>query len=141
MLQRTLLLAAVVASQTACRAIAQPTSNLRSNYRNVEIAPFTQRYDLEPGNLNEIAAQLLESGDSAEGRQQETIKIDYPGIDRDYAIIEHTQIGLPDDSVGSIRYRIELQPSPNGWAIEWVGAQYQCRRGGNPNRWTSRLCP
>ncbi|MDC0834805.1 hypothetical protein AY599_26540 [Leptolyngbya valderiana BDU 20041] len=141
MFRQALLFAAVIVSQTASSAIAIPRSILRSQYRDVEVSTFTQRYDIVAGNLHDIAAQLLETGDSLEGRQRETLEIEYPSGDRDYAVIEYTQIGLADDSVGSIHHRLELQSSPSGWIVEWVGARYQCARGDNPNAWTNELCP
>jgi hypothetical protein len=62
--------------------------------------------------------------------------------DPNKAVIILTQDVRGDDSVAGIRYRIELGKQPDGtWAIEWLGEQYQCARGGTSGGWVAELCP
>jgi hypothetical protein len=55
-------------------------------------------------------------------------------------VVEHTIIGLADDSVRSIRTRIELQWQQSSWDIIWVGSQFQCRSGRGHQDWSGELC-
>ncbi|MBP0001284.1 MAG: hypothetical protein J7641_20215 [Cyanobacteria bacterium SID2] len=141
MANRYLSLAILLASQAAYPVLAQPRSSDRSSYREIEIEAFCQRYDIVASDLHAIATQLIEPSEFIEGRRREILSIEYPRFDREHATIEYTRIGLPDDSVRSIHHRLDLQQTPNGWEIEWVGAQYQCQRSSDPNLWTNQLCP
>jgi hypothetical protein len=141
MFKRVALLATLLVTQTASCSEAQSQSpQTRSDYREIEVAPFVQRYDLEDRNPREVARQLLERPVSLEGRQQETIAIEYPTGSDEIGAIEHTVIGLADDSVRSQRRRIEMKWQSEGWEIVWVGSQFQCRQGRGHQDWSSELC-
>lgn len=52
-----------------------------------------------------------------------------------------TMHGFEDDSVSSIRVRIEFQRKDNAWQTVIGGKQFQCARGEKAGRWTKELCP
>lgn len=73
-----------------------------------------------------------------EGRSSEDISITYsPG---ETALIVYTRIGVADDSVNSIRHRIELKRNQNKWEIVWVGRQFKCQSGRGHQDWSGILC-
>lgn len=77
-----------------------------------------------------------------EGRFSEDISVTYPGgfVGAQTAIILYTILGVADDSVNSIRDRIELKRSQNKWEIIWVGRQFKCQSGRGHQEWSGVLC-
>ncbi|WP_404785216.1 hypothetical protein [Altericista sp. CCNU0014] len=56
-----------------------------------------------------------------------------------------TYLGLEDDSVKGIRYRVEMVPSDSlcacqSWKVAWVGRQYTCQAGRGAQDWSDRIC-
>lgn len=56
-----------------------------------------------------------------------------------------TYLGLEDDSVKGIRYRVEMVPSDSlctcqQWKVAWVGRQYACQSGRGASDWSVQLC-
>ncbi len=111
----------------------------RSQYREIEVATFIQRNNLNEIDPYSIAQQLFKRPESLEGRQQEGIKIKY-GKDNAPTVVEYTIIGLGDDSVRGIRTRLEMEWQEDGWKILWVGDQFQCREGRGQQDWSGKLC-
>ncbi len=60
------------------------------------------------------------------------------------AVVNLTQLGLPDDSVKGVRYRLEFVAEnttyPPVWQLIWVGAQYICQEGRGSQTWTKEIC-
>ena len=114
-------------------------AEVRSQYFEIPVADFIQRHNLTEFDPRLLVSQLLRRSVSLEGRQQETIAIHY----RDQSgmtVVEHTTIGLPDDSLRSLRTRIELKRQQGGWQILWVGSQFQCWAGRGHEDWSKEFC-
>lgn len=58
----------------------------------------------------------------------------------DLAIVGFTQMGLPDDAVRGMRYRLEFVPNGNQWRLDWAGRQVQCYPGRGSEDWTTANC-
>ncbi|MGB3694101.1 MAG: hypothetical protein WA865_19455 [Spirulinaceae cyanobacterium] len=121
------------------QGIGVESDELESQYREVEVATFLRNNNIDEINPHSIAQQLLSHPESLEGRQQEGIKIDY-GKGNAPTVIEYTIVGLADDSVRSIRTRVELQWQQDDWQILWVGSQFQCSEGRGHQDWSKELC-
>lgn len=76
------------------------------------------------------------------GPAEESVEENF--IEPNTAIVMLTQTTLPDDSVGDIRYRVEVvleaTPAGDSWEIVWVGSQHRCQPGRGPQEWTTELC-
>jgi hypothetical protein len=71
------------------------------------------------------------------------VKVDYPQPNQ--AVVTITQTGVADDSVGGIRYRVELRqnkevPTGRQWEIVWAGSQVKCHQGRGHQDWSMELC-
>jgi hypothetical protein len=75
---------------------------------------------------------------TTEGNFQQSVDVDMANPSQ--AVVTLTQMNLLDDSVQSIRYRLEFMPEGNQWRLDWVGAQNRCYRGRDPQEWTADLC-
>lgn len=124
-------------------------SEERSNYREMEVSQFTQGHQLdqmeEHLNPRSLMGRILSRPLSLEGRAEETVMIDYGGPPpSEIAVVEHTMIGLPDDSVNSLRYRIEMTWDPQNpdedWQVVWVGQQFRCQPGRGAQDWGTDSC-
>lgn len=61
------------------------------------------------------------------------------------AVVMLSQVGLGDDSVQGIRYRLEFEPNgtvddEEQWQLVWVGRQQLCWPGRGPEEWTNEPC-
>jgi len=146
MLKQVAILIAIIATQTSSSFMARsqtilPAVDVRSQYRETDVAEFIQRNNINDMNPRSLAGQLLSRPESLEGRRQEDIRINY-ALNRieNPTVIEYTTIGLADDSVRSQRTRIELKWQQNSWQIIWVGSQVQCRSGRGHQDWSKESC-
>jgi hypothetical protein len=79
------------------------------------------------------------------GKQQHSPKIEIDRSNPTQIIAWVTYLGLEDDSVKDIRYRIEMIPSGSlcacqSWQISWMGRQYRCQEGRGAQEWSAQLC-
>jgi hypothetical protein len=78
--------------------------------------------------------------DGGEGAEQ-TVETTIMGEE---AIVVITQMGLLDDSVQGMRYRVELEAMPDTDSTQWelisAGRQYVCWPGRGAQDWSSELC-
>ena len=121
----------------------------RSEYREMDLSQFIEGNQLDQMedqlNPRSLMGLILSRPVSLEGRAEETVMIDYGGPPpSDTAVIKHTMMGLPDDSVNSMRYRIEMTWDPQrpdqNWEVVWVGQQFRCQQGRGPQEWGSEGC-
>lgn len=88
-----------------------------------------------------ISLALFGNQEPVEGNfSQETEVIEKDGFNQTVLL---TQMNLPDDSVKSLRYRLnfEFDQSIGQWRLQEVGRQQSCRRGDSPDSWTVEPCP
>lgn len=111
--------------------------NPRSNFRVLNVEEFrNQIKDFDP---KAVAIQLFNTPDEGEGRRSEEISVAYSTADS--AVIIHTILGLADDSINGMRYRLELERNRrNEWEIIWVGLQTKCWQNRGHQDWSDRLC-
>lgn len=58
----------------------------------------------------------------------------------DGRVVQFTRMGLPDDSVRGLRYRLELAPEGDQWQLGWVGRQVRCWPGRGHEDWGVAPC-
>jgi peptidoglycan hydrolase-like protein with peptidoglycan-binding domain len=113
----------------------------RFNHQVVEVQSFITSNQLQALNPKAVATSLFKGTAEEEGRSLEEISITY-SRDRRMAVILWTIVGLADDSVRAMRFRIELGIvlSQNKWTIVWVGRQFKCQAGRGQQDWAAALC-
>lgn len=115
------------------------------------IASPPQRNSYDEINLNELSADVSKKGNSpeklavtafgteeVEGLVKEDVEVDTSNPEQVIVII--TQTNLPDDSVKSIRYRIDFKSEDSQWQMEWAGQQFICQPGRGHQDWSKELC-
>jgi hypothetical protein len=131
------------AKQTVNRSPSSSTN--RDNYRPISSDQMARVRTLGGDDPQAIALEAFgnpEAG-SPEGGSQE-VNIEYP--QSDLAVVTITQTNIADDSVNSIRYRVELAPKPKDsqtdkqWEIVWAGSQFICQQGRGHQEWSPELC-
>ncbi len=113
----------------------------RSNYKLVPLDKISSSHSLEGTDPKAIALAAFSDTEAERGTQ--AVAVDYPQSDK--AIVNITQVGVGDDSVGSIRYRVEFMPKSSDkaskqWEIVWAGAQFKCRTGRGHQDWSAQNC-
>lgn len=112
--------------------------NPRSNFRVLDIGEFISNNRIKDYNPKAIAIKLFDTPDEGEGNRSEEISVAY--LAEGKAEIIHTNLGIADDSINGIRYRIELQNNQNQWEIIWVGLQTKCQQNRGHQDWSDGLC-
>lgn len=121
------------------------TIQSRDKYRAINLKQLSSNAPLVGMNPQEIALQTF---GAAENNQPEKLFQEIVGIEGDNPsniIVSITQIGLADDSIKGIRYRIDFQPynkssSESQWQMTWAGQQFICQPGRGNQNWTADFC-
>lgn len=113
------------------------SSNRRNSYKEID--------------LNQLPAHVLKKGEhprklalnafgleEIEESLQEDVEMDTNNSKQ--AVVTITQTNLPDDSVKSIRYRIDFKSDQSQWQMEWAGKQFVCQQGRGSQDWSKELC-
>ncbi len=126
--------------------LSQPNSveetGKRADYKPVPLENITS--GLQGSDPSTIALNAFGNIESEGGSRK--VEVAYPQPGR--AVVTITQTGVADDSVGAIRYRVELTTvgrsllvkSPPPWQIEWAGSQVKCWPGRGHQDWSTELC-
>lgn len=122
--------------------------------QNREISPGRYQYQKIP--LNEINSTLHGSDpatlalnavqDQILADRKHKVEVVYP--EQNQALVNITQTLLDDDTVDTIKYRVEmttfgrslLVSSPPIWQIVWAGSQTQCRSGSRLYKGLAQNC-
>ena len=118
-------------------------NNSRFDFLSIDVQEFVSSKHIKATNPKAVAAQLFSDvQEEQEGRFSEEISITYPRefVGAETAVILYTILGVADDSVNSIRDRIELKRNQNKWEIIWVGRQFKCQSGRGHQDWSGVLC-
>ena len=126
-------LAVFVCIQLPIAAMAQPAT--RSNYESINVKQFLGDRKITVSNPKDIADKLYSGSRKSKSRG---ISVQYPT--RETAVIEHTVMGLADDSVAAMRHRIELVFRQNKWEILWIGRQSKCQPNRGHQNWAAGRC-
>lgn len=102
-------------------------------------------------DLNQLSAEIPRKGDApkeialiafgneeTEGFVEEEIEVDTSNPEK--TIVFLTQTNLPDDSVDSIRYRIDFESDGSQWQMKWAGQQFICQSERGSEKWSKELC-
>ena len=85
-----------------------------------------------------LARDLFGTDEPIEGNYTETVSRLAGSADQQ--VLLFTRMGLPDDSVLGMRYRLELVPRGAEWELSWVGRQFVCRPGRGHQDWGTAPC-
>jgi cytoskeletal protein RodZ len=113
----------------------------RENYKPISLTKIADAKALASNDPKALALSAFGNIESEGGSRDVTV--DYPQPNQ--AIVTITQTGVADDSVGAIRYRVELQPEKSAqtgkqWEIVWAGSQVKCHPGRGHQDWSTELC-
>lgn len=113
----------------------------RENYKPISLTKIADANALAGNDPKAIALSAFGNVESEGGSRDVTV--DYPQPNQ--ALVTITQTGVADDSVGAIRYRVELQPQKSAqtakqWEIVWAGSQVKCHPGRGHQDWSTELC-
>ncbi|MFZ0789516.1 MAG: hypothetical protein WAM94_07825 [Chromatiaceae bacterium] len=85
-----------------------------------------------------MARDLYGTDESVEGDYtEEVIKL---AASADDQVVLFTRMGLPDDSVRGMRYRLEFAPQGGEWVLIWAGRQRICWPGRGHGDWGTASC-
>ena len=110
----------------------------RNEYIPVEIENISEDIPLTGKNPSKIALAIFGFKNDVEGNFQEELTVNTNNPNQ--LIVTLTQMEIPDDSVRSIRYRIEFIPKDNQWHLVWAGWQQMCWPGRGSQDWTTKEC-
>lgn len=123
----------------ALQSEATPVPPANSAYRPVDVDEFISSRNLRVTTPREVALQLFaDYAAESEGRKSEEMSIEYPSWDT--AVVKVTVVGLADDSVGGMRYRLALENQQGEWEITQVVMQFKCQEGRGHQDWSGELC-
>ena len=114
----------------------------RDNYINIDLNQLSDEATLTGTDPKLIAQSVFGSKEPIEGNFQEEVLVETR--DTNLVIVTITQLGLPDDSVSGVRYRIEFASKKNSgdslWQMIWAGRQQTCQEGRGSSDWTTENC-
>ncbi|WP_299492362.1 hypothetical protein [Acaryochloris sp. IP29b_bin.137] len=134
------------AEQDDWPGVARPdpiaTEGDRNRYTTIALDTFPTHKPLHGADPKAIALSLIDLP-AAEGNAQKRTSVSTKKGQS--AAVMLSQIGLGDDSVQGIRYRLEFEPQglTDGeaqWQLVWVGRQQLCWPGRGPEAWTNQPC-
>lgn len=131
-------------SKSCPRGKGQPVgeSYQTDNYIPIDLGQLPPDKSLIGSDPKAIALAVFGQKEAVEGNFQETVTVTQP--QPNLAIVVVTQLGLPDDSLRGLRYRLELQQEKTAgqsqWRLVWAGRQHTCQPGRGPQTWTVKPC-
>ncbi|WP_193197100.1 hypothetical protein [Nostoc sp. MG11] len=114
----------------------------RSDYKTIPLENINS--GLQGSDPATLALNAFDDMASVKGTRK--VEVVYP--QRNHASVTITQIKQSDDSVGAIKYRVEMTTfgrslfisSPPVWQIVWVGSQEQCLPGSRAYKKVTQSC-
>ncbi|WP_204106335.1 MULTISPECIES: hypothetical protein [Spirulina sp. CCY15215] len=135
---KRLIIASFLLTSVGCSLLAQESD--RGQYNSLDPQEFlSSRQLFDRPHPRQVALALFEENTrESEGRKSEAISIEYPTWE--LAIVTIAIVGLADDSLRGLRYRLEFQYNDSHWQLDWVGSQVQCREGRGHQNWGRDRC-
>jgi hypothetical protein len=126
-------------NSTSNSAIANSidSSPQRNSYDKIDLNQLPTNVS-KKGNSPEKLALTAFGTEEIEGYVKEDVEVDTSNPEQ--AIVTIVQKNLPDDSVNSIRYRIDFKSEDSQWQMEWAGQQFICQSGRGQQNWSKELC-
>ncbi|MEL7078931.1 MAG: hypothetical protein AAFY50_06365 [Cyanobacteria bacterium J06648_1] len=112
------------------------SSPRRNAYAEIDLDQFSA--DSKKGNSPKELALNSFGAEEIEGSLKEEVEVDTSASEQ--SIVTITQMNLPDDSVKSIRYRIDFKSAESQWQMQWAGQQFICQPGRGIQDWSKELC-
>lgn len=104
----------------------------------MELEQFGNSKPLLTSNPIALAKTLFKDREPVEGRSHESFEtLEADGTTQ---VIGITKIGLADDSIAAIRYRLEFVLEGDQWRLVWGGQQFSCHEGRGGQGWHKELC-
>lgn len=95
--------------------------------------------DATPGDAPlELAREIFGTDEPVEGNYVE--EAETLDASADQQVVLFTRMGLADDSVLGMRYRLELIRQGEQWELTWAGQQTICRPGRGHQDWGTEPC-
>ncbi len=132
------------------------TQQVRAIHQSQEVVAYPDRFDYKTIPLEKINSSLQGSDpatlalnafdDIAPVQGTRKVEVAYP--QRNQALVTITQIKRGDDSVGTVKYRVEMSAfgrslfisSPPVWQIVWAGSQVECWAGSRSHTKLNHIC-
>lgn len=114
----------------------------RNRYTPIALDTLPEDASLTGADPKSVALSVVDLP-AAEGNSQKRTSVSIK--QGQSAVVMLSQVGLGDDSVQGIRYRLEFEPkgtvdSEEQWQLVWVGRQQLCWPGRGPEEWTNQSC-
>jgi len=135
------------ASLTLSLLHSPPPDWERATQRYTIVSQASPRVGYEPVSLSSISAPLT-GNDPKQlaikafatfdpiGTQQ--VQVTRPATNQ--AVVMLAFIGVGDDSVQGMKYRVELKRTGQQWKIVWAGYQVKCQPGRGHQNWSTQRC-
>ncbi len=140
----------------SCNVLPMFSSQEKSSSVSISTTPnslvtFPPQSSYDEIDLNQLPSNLQTKGTSpkslaldafgseeVEGSMKEDVVVHTNSSEQ--VIVTITQTNLPDDSLNSIRYRIDFKSDGSEWQMEWAGQQFICQPGRGNQNWSKELC-
>lgn len=130
--------------------ITEPeVADSREDYDEVNLADLPPEVSLVGVDPAAVAAAVFMPPVSPE-EAQEVVPVDtvtVTTLSNERVLVLQSRVGLLDDSVRGIRYRVEFLPvagsdgsETSEWQMVWAGRQYLCQPRRGSQDWSSKLC-
>lgn len=86
---------------------------------------------------SQLALEAFGTQEPVEGDYRESVVVEQGENSRAVTLILEN---LPDDSIRSLRYRLEFVPAGEEWQVDWIGVQTACRPGRGSEEWSAEPC-
>ncbi len=120
----------------AAMACAEPTFGPRLKgfqKLSMELTEFRKKelvfefYGLKEGKGEEGSSIIFETTKDPKGTYQ--------------YFLTATETGTADDSIMARQWRFAVDQKGDRWALKTAGERWQCARGKNVGKWTTKTCP
>ena len=109
------------------------------DYTEIDLNHIPSEVSLTGTNPEKIALDAFGIKEPVEGNFQEEVSVDT--TDPEKAIATLIQRNLGDDSVRSIKYRMEFKPDgERQWRLVWIGTQQICWPERGHQEWSAESC-
>lgn len=117
-------------------------SSDRTHYTPIALNNLPSQTRLSGADPKAIALSIVDLPETEGNSQTQTSVTRKQGQS---AVVLLSRVGLADDSVQGIRYRLEFAPESTldneaQWQLIWVGRQQLCWPDRGPENWTNRPC-
>ncbi|MBD2530294.1 hypothetical protein H6G97_12220 [Nostoc flagelliforme FACHB-838] len=130
------------------------TQQVGTIHQSQEVVAYSERSDYKTIPLEQINSSLQGSDPATlalnafEDIVVGTRKVEVAYPQRNQALVTITQIKPGDDSVDTVKYRVEMTTfgrslfvsSPPVWQIVWAGSQVECWAGSRPHTNLNHIC-